>query len=181
MQALALGLGWVPWWDSKVLPPVSYDAWYLDTFNTSSADPQHARGWFAYTLRNSTGYTGHDATPDNSGDILRVFERAVTAKSGQKQRAALSFRIQDFQFCNRVPSRNYGTMSPFWYDHRGDANYTISAAPFPDAACYVCFFVNRCLCRYTHAYVYLLIWVSLSTIYNVHSCIYWNISILAQV
>ena len=43
--------------------------------------------WFAYTLRNSSGYTGHDATPQNSGDILGVFESVLRAREGVREGA----------------------------------------------------------------------------------------------
>ena len=131
------GLCWVPWWDSKLHPPVEHDRWFQSTFNVSHATGGNSKDYFAYILRNATGYEGHDATPQNSGDILGTFAAVATspAAGGQNKRAAISFRIQDFQFCDREPSSNYEDLSRFWYDNRHDPSFMISGRPFPDAAC----------------------------------------------
>jgi hypothetical protein len=132
LQALAMGLCWVPWWNSKLQPPMTHDRWFRSTFNVS--DPP-TTDYFAYILRNSTGYSKPDVTPQNSGDILATFASLATSVEGQNKRAALSFRIQDFQFCDREPSQNYEDLGEFWFEHRHDPAFMISGVPFPDANC----------------------------------------------
>ena len=131
MQALAPGFSWVPWWDSKLVPPTEHVKWYMQTFNISVGGPTD-HSFFAYVLRNSTSYRGNDATEQNSGDILGKFSQIAR---GAGQRAALSFRIQDFQFCNRPASSNTEDLSKFWWDNRHRTKAMISGEPFNDTAC----------------------------------------------
>ena len=121
---LAPGFSWVPWWNSTLAPPAAHDAWYKSAFNFTGA----AGGdFFAYVLRGSRGVDAPD-----SGDILGEF---VSLTKSIGQRGALSFRIADYQFCNRNPDGNYEDLSEFWFSHRLDPSFMISGKPFDDAAC----------------------------------------------
>lgn len=116
---LAPGLGWVPWWNSSIVPPEQHSQWMKSQFNLSDVD---SGDFFAYVLR--------------GGDILEEF---ITTATIHDMRPSLSFRISDTQFCKRPISSLYEDMSQFWYDHRHEASFMVfgNTSKFNDTCCFL--------------------------------------------
>lgn len=115
---LAPGLCWVAWWQSKLSPPRAHDAWIRSTFgNVTHLSP--AQTVFQFVL--------------DGGDIMGDFIKHARAHG---ERAAVSFRINDFQSCEQAPStKSYGFLSQFWYEHRHDPDVMYKGS-FNDSCCW---------------------------------------------
>jgi hypothetical protein len=116
---LAPGGCWVAWWDSKLSPPKEYDAWMRATFDVNTTLLSSVQSMFTFVL--------------NGGDILGPFAKLARANG---ERAAVSFRINDFQWCDGPPgAKAYGFMSQFWYEHRHDPDVMYRGS-FNDTCCW---------------------------------------------
>ncbi len=116
---LAPGGCWVAWWDSKLSPPKQYDAWMRSTFDVNTTNLSSVQSMFTFVL--------------NGGDILGSFSKLARANG---ERAAISFRINDFQWCDGPPgAKAYGFMSQFWYEHRHDPDVMYRGS-FNDTCCW---------------------------------------------
>ena len=116
---LAPGGCWVAWWDSKLSPPKAYDVWMKSTFAVNTTHLSPVQSMFTFVL--------------DGGDLLGSFAKLARANG---QRAAVSFRINDFQWCDGPPNNGaYGFMSQFWYEHRHDPD-VMYRGNFNDTCCW---------------------------------------------
>lgn len=122
---LAPGGCWVAWWDSKLSPPKEYDSWMKATFDVNTTHLSSVQSIFTFVL--------------DGGDILGSFAKLARANG---ERASVSFRINDFQWCDGPPDDGaYGFMSQFWYEHRHDPDVMYRGS-FNDTCCWE----KKCSC-----------------------------------